>query len=140
MSDTTDGRRETTADTFTCPMHPEVRADKPGPCPKCGMALEPRGQRWKEETVRKHSVAVALGAVIVLGLLLIEPAQAIPAFARREGVKCQMCHFRVPELNEDGHAYLRRGLREKAPGAMSGMEEPGAKKEAGRMGECRKSR
>ncbi len=27
--------------TYTCPMHPEVRSDKPGPCPKCGMALEP---------------------------------------------------------------------------------------------------
>lgn len=26
---------------FTCPMHPEVRQDKPGNCPKCGMALEP---------------------------------------------------------------------------------------------------
>ena len=27
--------------TYTCPMHPEVRADRPGACPKCGMALEP---------------------------------------------------------------------------------------------------
>jgi Cu+-exporting ATPase len=26
---------------YTCPMDPEVRRDKPGPCPKCGMALEP---------------------------------------------------------------------------------------------------
>jgi P-type Cu+ transporter len=26
---------------YTCPMHPEVRSDKPGSCPKCGMALEP---------------------------------------------------------------------------------------------------
>jgi len=26
---------------YTCPMHPEVVADKPGSCPKCGMALEP---------------------------------------------------------------------------------------------------
>jgi Cu+-exporting ATPase len=26
---------------FTCPMHPEVRQEGPGPCPKCGMALEP---------------------------------------------------------------------------------------------------
>ena len=26
---------------FTCPMHPEVRQDHPGACPKCGMALEP---------------------------------------------------------------------------------------------------
>jgi Cu+-exporting ATPase len=25
---------------YTCPMHPEVRQDGPGSCPKCGMALE----------------------------------------------------------------------------------------------------
>jgi len=25
---------------YTCPMHPEVKQDKPGDCPKCGMALE----------------------------------------------------------------------------------------------------
>jgi Cu+-exporting ATPase len=27
--------------TYTCPMHPEIRQDRPGSCPKCGMALEP---------------------------------------------------------------------------------------------------
>ena len=27
--------------TYTCPMHPEVRQDQPGHCPKCGMTLEP---------------------------------------------------------------------------------------------------
>jgi Cu+-exporting ATPase len=26
---------------YTCPMHPEIRRDEPGSCPKCGMALEP---------------------------------------------------------------------------------------------------
>ncbi len=26
---------------YTCPMHPETLRDKPGACPKCGMALEP---------------------------------------------------------------------------------------------------
>ena len=26
---------------YTCPMHPEVRQDHSGACPKCGMALEP---------------------------------------------------------------------------------------------------
>ena len=27
------------ADTYTCTMHPEVKSDKPGKCPKCGMTL-----------------------------------------------------------------------------------------------------
>ena len=26
---------------YTCPMHPEIRRNEPGSCPKCGMALEP---------------------------------------------------------------------------------------------------
>ena len=26
---------------YTCPMHPEIRQDHPGHCPKCGMSLEP---------------------------------------------------------------------------------------------------
>jgi Cu+-exporting ATPase len=26
---------------YTCPMHPEIRQDHPGQCPKCGMTLEP---------------------------------------------------------------------------------------------------
>ena len=32
---------------YTCPMHPEVVTDKPGKCPKCGMALV-------EKTVQKQ--------------------------------------------------------------------------------------
>jgi hypothetical protein len=27
------------ATQYTCPMHPEVVADQPGKCPKCGMDL-----------------------------------------------------------------------------------------------------
>jgi hypothetical protein len=30
------------ATVYTCPMHPEVVADKPGRCPKCGMKLVPK--------------------------------------------------------------------------------------------------
>ncbi|MEK7882508.1 MULTISPECIES: heavy metal translocating P-type ATPase [Methyloversatilis] len=26
---------------YTCPMHPEIRQEHPGTCPKCGMTLEP---------------------------------------------------------------------------------------------------
>ncbi len=34
---------------WTCPMHPEVRATKPGACPICGMALEPAVATGHEE-------------------------------------------------------------------------------------------
>lgn len=30
---------EQTAEVYTCPMHPEVKSDKTGKCPKCGMDL-----------------------------------------------------------------------------------------------------
>jgi len=30
-----------TGTIYTCPMHPEIRQDHAGDCPKCGMALEP---------------------------------------------------------------------------------------------------
>jgi Cu+-exporting ATPase len=32
--------RSSEAELYTCPMHFEVRLNKPDPCPKCGMALE----------------------------------------------------------------------------------------------------
>ena len=34
---------------YTCPMHPEIRRDKPGTCPICGMALEPLMPSLDEE-------------------------------------------------------------------------------------------
>jgi hypothetical protein len=31
-----------TAQTYVCPMHPEVTSNEPGRCPKCKMFLEPK--------------------------------------------------------------------------------------------------
>ncbi len=41
----------TNSQTYTCPMHPEVRSDKPGSCPKCGMALEPLAPQLPAEKI-----------------------------------------------------------------------------------------
>ena len=37
--------------TWVCPMDPEVRSDKPGACPKCGMALEPEAIEAPAESI-----------------------------------------------------------------------------------------
>ncbi len=34
---------------WTCPMHPEIVRPKPGSCPKCGMALEPKNFSPEED-------------------------------------------------------------------------------------------
>ncbi|MGR8952600.1 MAG: copper-transporting P-type ATPase [Gammaproteobacteria bacterium] len=35
---------------YTCPMHPEIRRNEPGNCPKCGMALEETGAASETRT------------------------------------------------------------------------------------------
>ena len=41
--------------TYTCPMHPEIHADKPGKCPKCGMTLiKEKAKMVKKTVVKKH--------------------------------------------------------------------------------------
>jgi hypothetical protein len=39
--------------TYSCPMHPKEMSDKPGKCPKCGMAMTPKDSVKKEEN-HKH--------------------------------------------------------------------------------------
>jgi len=70
---------------WTCPMHPEVLSEKPGSCPLCGMALEPRQPSAVEEAhpelvdlTRRLRVSVALAAP----LLVIAMARLLPAGAR----------------------------------------------------------
>lgn len=53
----THGQKNATADVsglYTCPMHPEVVADEPGDCPKCGMHLVPL-ERAKEGSHGHHA-------------------------------------------------------------------------------------
>lgn len=38
---------------YTCTMHPEVLTDKPGKCPKCGMALVKKSPAKKKPAAMK---------------------------------------------------------------------------------------
>lgn len=57
---------------YTCPMHPEVRQNKPGSCPICGMALEPltvtaeSGENHEYKDMRRRFwIALALTLPVV---------------------------------------------------------------------------
>lgn len=39
---------------YSCPMHPEVQADKPGRCPKCGMNLELKAKSLPGQPQHQH--------------------------------------------------------------------------------------
>ncbi len=60
---------------YTCPMHPEIVRDAPGPCPKCGMALEPMGVPGADDgpnpEVADFKRRFAVGAVLTIPLLLL---------------------------------------------------------------------
>jgi P-type Cu+ transporter len=69
---------------YTCPMHPEIRQDKPGNCPICGMALEPVSVAADAE--EDHSEArdmfrrFWISSVLTLPILLLAMGHLIPGF------------------------------------------------------------
>jgi len=59
---------------------------------------------WKPAAV----LTLAAIGLVVLGS---RPAQAVPAFARKYGVKCYNCHTIPPALNKTGYMFKRLGYR-----------------------------
>ncbi|MFO1051591.1 MAG: heavy metal translocating P-type ATPase [Planctomycetota bacterium] len=66
---------------FTCPMHPQIEQDGPGPCPLCGMALEPMTPSIDEgpsdeerDMVRRFLGAAVLTLPVVVSMLTGVPA------------------------------------------------------------------
>lgn len=61
--------------------------------------------------------------LFVLGVILLmpQPGNAIPAFARKFGVKCYTCHTIPPALNKNGYMFKRLGYR-MPPDEMDGSK------------------
>jgi Cu+-exporting ATPase len=58
---------------YTCPMHPQIVQEGPGPCPICGMALEPMGALPEDtanpeliDFTRRLTVAIPLSLALVV--------------------------------------------------------------------------
>jgi Cu+-exporting ATPase len=66
---------------WVCPMDPEVRETKPGPCPVCGMALEPSTVTLAEERnpeFEDMTRRLVVAAVLTLPLLLVAMGPMVP--------------------------------------------------------------
>jgi Cu+-exporting ATPase len=61
---------------WVCPMDPEVREKKPGPCPVCGMALEPENVaaagREDDTELREMSRRLRVSLVLTVPLMFFE--------------------------------------------------------------------
>jgi Cu+-exporting ATPase len=75
---------------YTCPMHPEIEQDHPGPCPKCGMALElktpapdvPEDNSELRDMTRRFWV----GAALALPVFIVAMAHLVPTWSHAEWV------------------------------------------------------
>ncbi len=67
---------------YTCPMHPEIVQNRPGTCPKCGMALEPRTVAAGDEgnpELDSMTRRLWIGALLTLPLLAVMVSDLLPA-------------------------------------------------------------
>jgi Cu+-exporting ATPase len=70
--------------SYTCPMHPEVVRDRPGSCPICGMALEPRtvgaGEDQADPELADMTRRFWISLVLTVPLLLLSMAEMVPGW------------------------------------------------------------
>jgi len=73
---------------YTCPMHPEIIADYPADCSKCGMALEQMGlptgdpEPNPEVTDFTHRFWISFACAVPLMVLTMGPMVGIPVRSR----------------------------------------------------------
>ena len=73
------------------------------------------------EKQAKDCMSGAFSFLVLLAIFLSssQPAQAIPAFARKYGLPCSACHIGWPELNNFGQVFRDNGYQ-----MMNDMDSP----------------
>ena len=91
--------------TYTCPMHPEVRQQGPGSCPKCGMDLEPETVSAEEEEspeLRDMTRRFWISLCLTIPLLVI-------AMAEMHGLIWLQLALATPVVLWGGWPFFQRG-------------------------------
>lgn len=103
---------------YVCPMHPEVRQDKPGSCPKCGMALEPEVPGATEEqnpelTDMQRRFWVSLALTLPTALLAMSdllPGRPVQEMISHELGTWLQLTLATPVVLWGGWPFFQRGL------------------------------
>ncbi len=108
---------------YTCPMHPEVRQNKPGACPKCGMALEPVQSGTKAAAEGDGNTELTdmerrfwIGGALTLPVFLLAMAHLIPPLARQVWIMGDVSRWlqfglTTPVVVWAGWPFFQRGWR-----------------------------
>jgi Cu+-exporting ATPase len=102
---------------YVCPMHPEVVRDEPGPCPICGMALEPRAVALDEgpnpelvDMTRRLRLSVVPAALVLLlgmaGSLPGRPLEGVVAPRLQQWIELALS---APVVLWAGWPFFERG-------------------------------
>jgi Cu+-exporting ATPase len=104
--------------SYTCPMHPEIVRDRPGSCPICGMALEPRTATGEEpnEELLSMTRRFKIGLVLTAPLLLLAMSDLIPSQPVQHAIPMRMLKFveltlATPVVLWGGWPFFERGWK-----------------------------
>ena len=103
---------------YTCPMHPEIERDQPGPCPICGMALEPttisRDTAEDDPELADMTRRFWLGAMLTVPVFLLVMSHLVPGAPDwLSGKVSRWIQFALstPVVLWAGWPFLQRGFR-----------------------------
>jgi Cu+-exporting ATPase len=102
--------------SYTCPMHPEIRQDKPGSCPICGMALEPvaaTADTGPNPELRDMSRRFWIGLVLSSPVVALEMGGHLAGFHRFTPQTSNLLQFlfATPVVLWAGWPFFVRGVR-----------------------------
>ncbi len=101
------------AGSYTCPMHPEILQAGPGPCPKCGMALEPvlsSGTDDPDPELRDMSRRFWVSSALTIPVFLLAmAAMALPGLKAAAWVPWAQFILATPVVLWSGRPFFARG-------------------------------